>query len=55
MLHQPDRETTLSERNYLNVIDRVEVIEIHEEDAASLGVSDGDSVLIKDYNGTDCC
>ena len=51
VLHQPDRETTLSERNYLNVIDRVEVIEIHEDDAASLGVTDGDSLLIKDYNG----
>ena len=24
VLHQPDRETTLSERNYLNVIDRTE-------------------------------
>ena len=52
VLHQPEREITLSERNYLNVIDRVEVIEIHEDDAASLGVSDDDSVLIKDYNGT---
>lgn len=52
VLHQPDRETTLSERNYLNVIDRVEVIEIHEDDAVSLGVSDGDSLLIKDCNGT---
>ena len=51
VLHQPERDTTLSERNYLNVIDRVEIIEIHEDDAESLGVSQGDSLLIKDYDG----
>ena len=52
VLHQPDRENTLSERNYLNVIDRVEVIELHEDDAESLGVSEDDSLLIKNYDGT---
>ena len=51
VLHQPDREIILSERNYLNVVDRVEVIEFHEDDAEILSVSEGDSVLIKDYNG----
>ena len=51
VLHQPDRETTLSERNYLNVIDRTEVIELHPEDAATLGVSEGDIVAVKADGG----
>lgn len=51
VLHQPERETTLSERNYLNVIDRLEVIELHPEDAKPLGVSEGDIVAVKSYNG----
>ena len=51
VLHQPQRETTLSERNYLNVIDRQEVIELHPDDADSLGVSEGDEVAIKSYDG----
>ncbi len=50
VLHQPERETTLSERNYLNVIDRVEYIEFHSDDAESVGVSEGDTVLIRDVN-----
>lgn len=48
VLHQPERDTTLSERNYLNVVDRVEHIEFHVDDAVSLGVSEGDLVLIRD-------
>ncbi len=51
VLHQPERETTLSERNYLNVIDRTEVIELHPEDAATLGVSEGDIVAVKADGG----
>ncbi len=51
VLHQPHRETTLGERNYLNVIDRQEVIELHPDDAAALGVSEGDEVAIKSYDG----
>ncbi len=47
VLHQPERETTLSERNYLNVIDRMEVIELHPDDAETLGVSEGDIVAVK--------
>ena len=50
VLHQPKRITTLSERNYLNVINRVEHIEFHCDDAESLGVSEGDMVLIRDMN-----
>ena len=51
VLHQPDRETTLSERNYLNVIDRLEVIELHPDDASNLGVSVGDIVAVKSFEG----
>ena len=51
VLHQPERETTLSERNYLNVIDRMEVIELHPEDAVKLGVSEGDIVAVKADGG----
>ena len=51
VLHQPDRQTTLSERNYLNVIDREEQIELHPDDAESLGVSEGDTVAVKGYDG----
>ncbi len=51
VLHQPDRETTLSQRNYLNVIDRVEIVEVHRDDADALGVSDGDSVAVYGYDG----
>ncbi len=51
VLHQPDRETTLSERNYLNVIDRLEVVELHPEDAATLGVSEGDIVAVMADSG----
>ena len=51
VLHQPDHEITLGERNYLNVIDRVEDIQLHREDAQRYGVSDGDLVDVIDYDG----
>ena len=51
VLHQPERETTLGQRNYLNVVDRVEEIEIHPDDAEALGVGIGDSLVIRDYAG----
>ena len=54
MLHQPDREITLGTRNYLNVIDRVEAINLHRDDALRYGISDGDSVDVVDSNGGSC-
>ena len=52
VLHQPERETTLGERNYLNVIDRVEYIEFHPDDLDPLGVTEGDTVVVmKDIDG----
>ena len=46
VLHQPNRETTLGERNYLNVVDRVEYIELHPDDLEPLGISEGDTVAV---------
>ena len=51
VLHQPDRETTLGERDYLNVIDRVELIELHPDDFETLGISEGDTVAVRDDRG----
>ena len=51
VLHQPDRETTLGERQYLNVIDRVEWIELHPDDFETLGIAEGDTVAVKDTQG----
>ena len=47
VLHQPDRDNTLGERNYLNVIDRTEFIELHPEDFDALGISEGDTVEVR--------
>ena len=54
VLHQPDREITLGTRNYLNVIDRVEAINLHRDDARRYGISDGDRVEVVDYRGESC-
>ena len=54
VLHQPDREITLGTRNYLNVIDRVETINLHRDDARRYGISDGDRVEVVDYRGESC-
>ena len=51
VLHQPDRETTLGEREYLNVIDRVELIELHPDDFEALGIDEGDTVSVTDTRG----
>ena len=51
VLHQPDRDTRLAERNYLNVIDRQELVELHPEDASKLGISAGDVVAVKNHAG----
>ena len=50
-LHQPERENTLGERNYLNFIDRVEWIELHPDDFDPLGISEGDTVAVRDVRG----
>ena len=54
VLHQPDREITLGKRNYLNVIDRVEAINLHRDDARRYGISDGDHVDVVDQRGESC-
>ena len=51
ILHQPERENTLGERNYLNFIDRVEWIELHPDDFEPLGISEGDTVAVRDVRG----
>ena len=51
VLHQPDRENTLGERNYLNVIDRVELIELHPDDFETLGITEGDTVAVREDQG----
>ncbi len=51
VLHQPDRDTTLAERSYLNVIDREEQIELHPDDFETLGITERDTVAVRDING----
>ena len=51
LLHQPDREITLGQRNHLNVIDRVEEIMMHRDDARKHGISDGEFVKISNADG----
>ena len=54
VLHQPDTEITLAQRNYLNVIDRTEEIQLHRDDALRHGVSDGDLVEVVGNDGATC-
>lgn len=54
VLHQPDREITLGTRNYLNVIDRVEAVNLHRDDASRYGISDGDRVDVFAVDGESC-
>ncbi len=51
VLHQADREITLTERNYLNVVDRIEEFSLHPDDAAGLGIDEGDMVAAHDQAG----
>lgn len=51
VLHQPDAEITLGQRNHLNVIDRVEEITLHREDAKRYGITDGELVHIDGADG----
>lgn len=51
LLHQPDRDITLKQRNHLNVIDRVEEIMMHRDDADKYGISDGEFVKISQPDG----
>ncbi len=52
VLHQPDRDITLVERNYLNAVERLEELEIHVEDAVAAGINEGDTLVAKDYAGS---
>ena len=54
VLHQPDREITLGKRNYLNVIDRLESINMHRDDAQRYGISDGDHIDVVSHRGESC-
>ncbi len=45
LLHDNDRPMTVVKNNGTQHVEREEIIEIHESDAAELGISDGDSVL----------
>ena len=51
VLHQSDREVPLIQRNYLNVVERVEDIVMHPDDARDLSVIEGDSVIVRDLSG----
>ena len=51
VLHQADREITLSQRNHLNVVDRQEEFSIHPDDAVALSVAEGDIVAARDEMG----
>ena len=46
VLHQPDREVEISKPGSRNTASRQEIIELHEEDAAELGVSEGEWIEV---------
>jgi len=46
VLHQPDREVEVARRDRLNYLERREIVELHPEDAAELGISEGDEVTV---------
>lgn len=51
VLHQSDVPITLGERNFLNVIDRTEVITLHRNDVQRAGLAEGDQVELVDASG----
>ena len=46
LLHQPDLEIEIDTVKGRSIINREEIIEVHEEDARELGISDGESVEV---------
>ena len=51
VLHQADREVPLIQRNYLNVVNRVEDIVMHPDDAKNISAIEGDSIIVRDLSG----
>ncbi len=45
LLHDNDRPMTVVKNNGSPYVEREEIVELHESDAAALGISDGDSVV----------
>ena len=52
VLSQPDRPVGVIRQGQMNYLDRIEVVQIHREDARALSISRGDSVEIRDGNGS---
>ena len=52
VLSQPDRPVGVLRHGEMNYLDRVEQVEIHRDDARALSISRGDSVEVKDENGS---
>ena len=52
VLNQPDRPVGVLRHAEMNYLDRVEEVEVHRDDARALSISRGDSVEVKDENGS---
>ncbi len=52
VLSQPERPVGVMRQGQMNYLDRVEEVQIHRQDARALSISRGDSVEVRDGNGS---